>query len=154
MKSLRLYIDTSVFGGYYDVEFDEETRKLFRMIKRGEYRIVLSDLTLKELLKAPPRVKDLLFQLEIKDIETVKVRQDEINLAKDYINEKVVGQTSFEDCIHIATATINYVDLLVSWNFKHIVNVRRIKGYNYVNLKNGYRTIDIRSPKDLIYYED
>ena len=154
MKSLRLYLDTSVFCGYYDVEFDEETRMLFKMIKQGEYKIVLSDLTLKELLKAPPRVKHLLSQLEIKDIETVRVKQDEIELAKDYIKEKVIGQTSFEDCLHIAIATINYVDLLVSWNFKHIVNVRRIKGYNSVNLKNGYRTIDIRSPKDLIYYED
>ena len=154
MKSLRLYLDTSVFGGYFDDEFSEETRLLFNKIKQGEFKIVISDLTLKELLKAPLKVKNLLLKLEIDEVEEVIVGKEEIDLAKNYIQEKVVGQTSFEDCIHIATATINYVDLLVSWNFKHIVNVRRIKGYNSVNLKNGFRILDIRSPKDLIYYED
>lgn len=67
---------------------------------------------------------------------------------------KVVGQTSFDDCVHIALATIHKADILVSWNFKHIVNVYRIRGYNSVNLKLGYSTIEIRSPKDIIGYED
>ena len=68
------------------------------------------------------------------------------------ITEKVVGKTSLEDCRHIALATINKVDVLASWNFKHIVNLDRIKGYNSVNLKLGYQMIEIRSPKDLINY--
>jgi hypothetical protein len=66
----------------------------------------------------------------------------------------VVGKTSRTDCFHIAMATINAVDILVSWNFKHIVNVKRIRGYNAVNLKLGYKVIDIRSPKEIIYNED
>ena len=74
-------------------------------------------------------------------------------LANCYISEKVVGQTSFDDCHHIAIATILKVDILVSWNFKHIVNVFRIRGYNSVNLKLGYSQIEIRSPKDIIEYE-
>ena len=70
------------------------------------------------------------------------------------INEKVVGKTSREDCLHIALATIHKADILVSWNFKHIVNVHRIRGYNSVNLKMGYSTIDIRSPKEITSYEE
>jgi len=96
----------------------------------------------------------LIMDLNIVDVEVIKISNEEINLAKSYVSENVVGKTSFDDCIHIAAATINNVDLLVSWNFKHIVNVVRIRGYNAVNIKNGYKTIDIRSPKDLIYYED
>jgi hypothetical protein len=74
-------------------------------------------------------------------------------LANSYVNEKVVGETSIDDCRHIACATIMKVDYLVSWNFKHIVNVFRIRGYNSVNLKNGYIQLDIRSPKDIISNE-
>lgn len=77
-----------------------------------------------------------------------------LKLAGAYIQEKVVGKTSIEDCRHIAMATIYKVDVLASWNFKHIVNLERIKGYNSINLKLGYSMIEIRSPKDLIKYED
>ncbi len=70
------------------------------------------------------------------------------------MKEKVVGQTSFDDCLHIATATINKIDILVSWNFKHIVNIQRIRGYNSINIRNGYQTLEIRSPKDIINYEN
>ena len=80
--------------------------------------------------------------------------EEAIQLADQYIIEKVVGKTSIEDCRHIALATINRVDVLVSWNFKHIVNLDRIKGYNSVNYRLGYPMIEIRSPKDLIRYED
>jgi len=71
-----------------------------------------------------------------------------------YIYENVVGKTSRDDCFHIALATIHKADVLVSWNFKHIVNVIIIRGYNAVNMKSGYSTIDIRSPKELIDYEN
>lgn len=79
---------------------------------------------------------------------------ESLDLARAYVAEKVVGQTSFDDCVHIALATIHKADILVSWNFKHIVNVYRIRGYNSVNLKLGYSAIEIRSPKDIIGYED
>ena len=75
-------------------------------------------------------------------------------LAQIYLAEKVVGPTSADDCRHIATATINKVDYLVSWNFKHIVNVFRIRGYNSVNLRYGYQPLDIRSPKEIVNNED
>lgn len=153
MKKLRIYIDTSVLGGYFDDEFNVDTKMLFDEILRGDYKLVISDLTEKELVNAPERVGTLLKDLKI-DFEVIAVTQESIDLAMDYINEKVVGQTSLDDCIHIATATIHKLDLLISWNFKHIVNVIRIRGYNSINLRNGYPTLEIRSPKDLINYEN
>ncbi len=153
MKKLRIYIDTSVLGGYFDDEFNVDTKLLFDEILRGEYKLVISDLTERELVNAPERVRTLLRDLKI-DFEVITVTQESIDLATDYINKKVVGQTSMNDCIHIATATIHKLDLLISWNFKHIVNVIRIRGYNSINLRNGYSTLEIRSPKDLINYEN
>ena len=86
--------------------------------------------------------------------ERIELTAEAILLADTCIKEKVVGKTSLEDCRHIALATINKVDVLASWNFKHIVNLDRIKGYNSVNYRLGYPMIEIRSPKDLIHYED
>jgi hypothetical protein len=77
-----------------------------------------------------------------------------VELATQYIAEGVVGQTSLADCLHIALATINRADYLISWNFKHIVNVQRIRGYNSINIKNGYKELEIRSPRDFVIYED
>jgi hypothetical protein len=71
-----------------------------------------------------------------------------------YITEKVVGKTSYADCLHIALATINRADFLVSWNFKHIVNIERIKGYNSINIKNCYKQLKIRSPREFKNYEN
>lgn len=153
MRKLRIYLDTSVIGGYFDDEFCRDTQLLFNEILKGEFRLVISDLTEKELVNAPESVRNLLKDLDV-DFELVIVTQESIDLATEYLKEKVVGQTSADDCIHIATATINKVDLLISWNFKHIVNIQRIRGYNSINIKNGYATLEIRSPKDLINYED
>lgn len=153
MRIQKIYIDTSVLGGYFDKEFDTATRRLFDEVKRGEYKVVLSNITEGELLNAPERIRTLLNDLEI-DYEIIALTDDAVHLALEYIRENVVGQASYDDCLHIAIATISRLDLLVSWNFKHIVNIKRIRGYNGINIKNGYPSIEIRSPKDLIDYEN
>ena len=148
----RIYIDTSVVGGYFDEEFTEATRMLFDRLEKNEVIFIISDLLDLELLNAPPNVRELLYNYSADKFLRVDLTEEAINLADRYISEKVVGSTSLEDCRHIALATINRVDVLASWNFKHIVNLDRIKGYNSVNLKMGYPMIEIRSPKDLINY--
>ena len=148
----RVYIDTSVVGGYFDEEFKEATELLFMRLEKGEVIFVVSDLLDLELMNAPTQVRNHLFQYDLDCFERVELTEDAIKLADTYISEKVVGKTSTEDCRHIALATIHKVDVLASWNFKHIVNLDRIKGYNSVNLKLGYSMIEIRSPKDLIRY--
>jgi hypothetical protein len=150
----RFYFDTSVFGGMYDTEFKLETTLLFEKVTLGQIKCVYSNLTESELSKAPEQVRNSFQNLDTQYKEIIQVTPEALQLAQTYIEEKVVGQTSLDDCIHIAVATLSKVDVLLSWNFKHIVNVYRIRGYNSVNLKLGYSTIDIRSPKEIVGNEN
>lgn len=145
----RIYIDTSVIGGLFDVEFSDDTRPFFDRVERGELKIVYSEITTDELADAPKKVRDYFNSLTSKQKEFVQITQESVNLADTYIREKVVGKTSRADCIHIALATVNKVDILMSWNFKHIVNINRIRGYNSVNLRLGHPTLEIRTPKEI-----
>ena len=148
----RIYIDTSVVGGYFDEEFKEATIKLFDRLNNNEIFFVVSDLLDLELINAPQQVREHILKYSADKFQRVELTEEAIKLADTYIAEKVVGKTSLEDCRHIAIATIHKVDVLASWNFKHIVNLDRIKGYNSVNLRLGYSMIEIRSPKDLVNY--
>ncbi len=150
----RLYIDTSVFGGYFDQEFEEFTKPLFERISKGEFVLLFSTVTQEELENAPDNVRNLVKNLKADNTEFIEETREAVELATQYIDEKVVGKTSYADCLHIALATIYHADFLVSWNFKHIVNVQRITGYNAINIKNGYKYLEIRSPRDLMRYED
>jgi len=118
-------------------------------VEKGEIKIVYSEITTDELADAPEKVKNYFRRLSSKQKEFVEISQEAVNLADTYIREKVVGKTSRADCIHIALATIHKVDILVSWNFKHIVNINRIRGYNSVNLRLGHQTLEIRTPKEI-----
>ena len=150
----RIYIDTSVFGGYFDEEFSEHTIPLFDRIKNGEFVLLYSAVTQDELDNAPEKVKAFVKSLKAEFTEYLEITDDAIDLANKYITEKVVGKTSYADCLHIALATLNRADYLVSWNFKHIVNIQKIRGYNSVNIKNGCKLLEIRSPREFGKYED
>ena len=150
----RIYIDTSVFGGFFDEEFAEHTIPLFDRLKNDEFTLLYSTVTEDELETAPQKVKELVKSIKIDNTEFLEASSEAIDFASEYISEKVVGQTSFADCLHIALATINRADFLISWNFKHIVNVQRIRGYNSINIKNGYKQLEIRSPREFEKYED
>ncbi|MCL2102128.1 MAG: PIN domain-containing protein [Fibromonadales bacterium] len=150
----KLYLDTSVFGGYFDKEFSEHTVPLFNRIKNGEYFLLYSAVTQDELENAPQNVKDLPNIIDPSHKDFLVPTTEEVVLAKKYIEEKAVGKTSYADCLHIALATVHKADYLVSWNFKHIVNVQRIQNYNSINLKNGYKFLEIRSPREFAYYGD
>jgi hypothetical protein len=150
----RVYIDTSVVGGNFDKEFSEDTLPFFKRVMNGEITIIVSDLLEAELLRAPEFVKELLDNLPETSKETIKLSEEAIMLADKYIEAKVVGRTSRADCQHIAIATLCHADVLVSWNFKHIVNLDRIRGYNGINFQYGYQMIEIRTPKEIFSYGD
>ena len=150
----RVYIDTSVFGGYFDEEFSEQTISLFDSIRNSEFILLYSTVTQDELENAPENVKELVKSIKAEYTEFLETTDEAVDLATEYITQKVVGQTSFADCLHIALATISRADFLVSWNFKHIVNIERIRGYNSINIKNGYKQLEIRSPREFEKYED
>ena len=149
MKS-RIYTDTSVLGGCEDEEFAEHSVRLMECFVRGERVLVLSSLTVQELAAAPVEVLRRLASVPEAHIETLQIDTEAIELADAYIAASVLTRKMRADAQHIAIATVARVDVLVSWNFKHIVNLQRIRGYNSVNLRCGYPMIEIRTPREVL----
>ena len=145
----RGYIDTSVVGGCLDQEFGRYSERLRRDFAAGRYLAVLSDITIGELREAPPEVWQLLEQPGFAEAERVFLDDEADQLATQYIQEGAVTEASRADAEHIAVATVQRVDMLVSWNFEHIVRLSRIRAFNAVNLKLGYPALEIRSPLEV-----
>jgi len=124
-----------------------------RFLTKGELIAVISEITKLELKNAPIDVQKILDKIPKKNIELVELTEEVTELSKKYLSEGVLAKSKLVDAQHIAIATVNNVDLIVSWNFKHIVNIDKIRGFNAVNLKMGYSIIDIRSPWEVISYE-
>ena len=147
----RVYIDTSVIGGCFDEEFKEYSLQLFDEFISGRKKLVISDVLLLELEEAPQQVKSALTRVPSDNIEYVSLNEESITLANAYLKEGVVAEGSLSDARHMAIAIVERVDILVSWNYKHIVNINRIRLLNSVNLKLGYPVIEIRSPREVLY---
>jgi hypothetical protein len=146
----RVYVDTSVLGGCEDEEFSEHSLRLMETFVRGERVLVLSILTIQELAAAPARVRQRLASVPESYIETLPLDAEAEALAEAYLAAGVLTAKMRADAQHIAIATVARVDVLVSWNFKHIVNLQRIHGYNSVNLRQGYPMIEIRTPREVM----
>jgi len=151
MRRIRVYVDTSVFGGVADEEFADPSRRFFDRVKRGDFFVLLSLHTADELAGAPAQVKQLVESLPTECIERVRSDDEVAALAEAYIAAGVLGGASELDARHVAAATVARADVLLSWNFKHLVNYDRIRKFNGVNVLNGYATIDIRSPLEMEY---
>jgi predicted nucleic acid-binding protein len=149
----RVYIDTSVIGGCLDEEFREHSERLFADFETERLRAVVSNITIAEILEAPEQVRALLDRPALQKAQTVFLDEEAVSLAEAYIKERVVGEGNRVDAQHIAIATVQRVDILVSWNFQHIVKWSRIRAFNSVNLKYGYPQLEIRSPQE-VYYEE
>jgi rRNA-processing protein FCF1 len=148
MKVLKIYIENSVIGGYFDDEFKEYTHKLFDEFREGKYKPIISSHVITELENgAPETVKENLRTL---DYEEFAVTEEMEKLAEKYMEQRIVSQNYYSDALHIAVATVIGVDVLVSWNFKHIVNLDKIKLFNSVNLREGYTVLEIRTPREVI----
>jgi len=150
MKKLRVYVDTSVVGGCCDDVFREESCQLLAMARNGELLLLVSELLLAELAKAPDSVKALLPALPEECVENVSVSGEAVELRDAYLDAEVVGRVYSNDAYHVALATVARADLIVSWNFKHIVHFDKIRGFNAVNLREGYLPIEIRSPREVV----
>ena len=148
---MKFYVDTSVWGGFADKEFSDWTQPFFNQAIQGQFVIVLSDVTLGELTKAPEIVRNLPATIPAEFIELVSLNDEHLALADKYVLEGALTSKFHSDAQHIAISTILKVDSLVSWNFRNMVNFFRIRQYNSVNLKFGYSTIDIRTPKEIVY---
>ena len=151
MVITRVYVDTSVFGGIQDDEFAADSRRFFKRVHGGEFKLLLSTVTYDELQNAPAAVRRELDALPGESMEDIRINDDMQELAEAYISAGILGRSSEFDALHVAAATVADADLILSWNFRHIVNYDRIRKFNAVNLLNGYRTLDIRSPSELAY---
>ncbi|KAF0238116.1 MAG: hypothetical protein FD181_1324 [Prolixibacteraceae bacterium] len=150
---MKFYVDTSVWGGFEDREFADWTIPFFNQARQGRFAIVLSDVTIGELEKAPEIIRDLPATIPPEFLELVSITSEHIELADKYVQEGALSPKFHSDAQHIAISSILKVDSLVSWNFKHMVNFFRIRQYNSINLKFGYSIIDIRTPKEVTYGE-
>jgi hypothetical protein len=150
MKIPRVYLDSSVVGGCFDEEFSGDSRSLFEMAERGEIALIISDLLAAELEQAPERVAALLREIDPEHLETVETTEEAESLRDEYLKDQVVGPTAREDALHVAIATVARADLIVSWNFKHIVHYERIRKFNAVNLRLGYTPLAIHSPTEVV----
>jgi predicted nucleic acid-binding protein len=149
-KALRVYADTSVFGGCFDDEFKTESVRFFEEARHGQFVVVVSNVTLDELVLAPDAVRAVLADLPPQQVEIINTSPESDDLRNAYLEAAVVGPASSNDAAHIAVATVFNVDLVVSWNFKHIVHFEKIGGYEGVNSLRGYRSPRIYSPREVV----
>lgn len=152
MKKLEIYVDTSVLGGCFEPEFAVWSKGLVGDFRAGHFIPVLSELLVPELLRAPEQVRAVYFELISFAEKTPVVGDEALNLLAAYEAHGVLGPKFRADMLHIALATVAGVDLLVSWNFKHIVRFDKIRLFNAVNLEQGYKPLTIHSPREVTSY--
>lgn len=150
MRKQRIYIDTSVIGGCLDAKFTSESSALFEMARAGIVVFVISDVVLDELDGAPREVQALLAELPDAAYEVVESSFESEALRDSYVDANVVGPASRNDAHHVAIASVERADMIVSWNFRHIVHLDKIRGFNAINLQQGYPPIGIRFPKEIV----
>lgn len=150
---MKVYADTSVFGGVYDQEFAEPSKEFFAEIESGRFDLVVSAVIEAEIESAPKEVREF-FHRVVGESEIAEVTREVLDLRNAYLSAGVVTPKSTDDAAHVALATIAGCRMIVSWNFMHIVHFEKIPKYNAVNVLKGYHAIDIFSPSQVIDYGD
>lgn len=150
MHAPALYLDTSVLGGYFDAEFMTDTRALWRLRDAGRFQFVSSVITDQEIADAPERVRELM-RATFAGVSLLPLSDEADQLAAAYLAQKVVPPDYEDDAYHVAVCTVARIEYLVSWNFRHLANVRREAGFNAVNLLQGYPPVRIVAPTSLIH---
>jgi predicted nucleic acid-binding protein len=153
MKKLKFYIDTSVLGGLFDTEDTKRVdtaERLFQLIKDGVYEGYISRLTVEEILKAPNKINE---ELKNKVSETgfkvLEGTEETINLSNAYVKDGTIPEKNRNDARHIAIGVFHELDFIVSWNYKHMVNIAVRRLINSTNLRMGYNPIEIISPEEV-----
>ncbi len=153
MKLLRVYADSSVIGGCRDAEFATDSQRLIDWARQQQLTLLISETTLTEREAAPADVQSILKDLPLESLEMVALTTEVLSLRDAYVHAGVVGPRRVNDAAHVAAATVARADAIVSWNFKHIVRLEKMKGYNQVNLMNGYGILTIITPREVKLHE-
>ena len=152
-KTLRIYIDTSVIGGCLDEEFAEDSKRLIRAVLDGKVVMLVSEVVVEEIREAPVEVREILDSISNERIEIVPLTAQIRELRDAYLKAGIVGKKSIDDATHVACASVATADAIVSWNFKHIVRLDKMKAYNQVNFSQGYAILTIVSPREVQFNE-
>ena len=145
-----LYLDTSVIGGFFDDEWCGPTRDFWQLMEMGCYRFVTSRVTVNELTRAPGRVREL-FDKTFPEESILPVSEEADDLAEAYLRHGILPPQCVDDANHVAICTVAGIECLVSWNFKHLVNPERKKGFHAINHLQGYRPVSIVTPQEFVY---
>lgn len=154
MNIPRVYIDTSVIGGCYDLEFAKWSNGLVKDFRLGHFKPILSEVVAAEIENAPERVRQKYYEIAAYGAEELEIDTNVTQLLGLFSKSKILSDKFQRDMTHIAIATINEIDILVSWNFKHIVHFDKIRQFNAVSIKAGYKPIEIHSPREVTSYEE
>lgn len=149
MKRMRVYIDTSVFGGCFDDEFESDSKHFFDLLLEGRATALISDTLVAELVDAPDQVQDLLEKVLSSASERLGLLDEVEELRDAYLEAGVLSAKWADDALHVAHAVVARAHVLVSWNFRHLVNPLRIRGFNGVNATRGYGPVVIMTPEDV-----
>jgi len=153
MRKPKIYLETTLFNYYFEPtrEAHADTVRLFEEIKSGKYGALTSTAVVEELEKAPEEKRDCMVALLNESPIVVLPITDEIKaLAEQYIAAEILPRNSLTDARHIAAATVNDMDIIVSLNFKHIVRLKTVEMVGLVNLRAGYKPIGICSPMEIV----
>ncbi len=157
-RNIKLYLDTSVINFAISeqgvAKEKEVTLQLFEQIKRGRFEAGISEVVLREISRAPEKKARALMEV-LRGVPLVNliVSEDAERLANKYVEETIIPQKYREDALHIAMAAVYEYDVVVSWNFEHMVKVKTRREVHGVNLMMGYKSIDIATPEEVIDYE-
>jgi len=150
---MRVYADTSVFGGAFDEEISSASRAFLGQVQSGRFLLILSPVLEEEVLGAPEEVHAL-YETLAGDAEAQPLAEEAVRLQQSYLDAGIVGPRWATDALHVAHATICECQMIVSWNFRHIVHYEKMALYNAINVREGYRAIGIHTPSEVIEYED
>ena len=158
MRKLKVYLDTSVVSYLYQVDASEKmqnTLDLWELFKNKVYEVYISDIVIREISGCnEEKLKILLDYLDQIDYNIIETDEDTVELAGKFIDFGILKQKSFDDCQHIAAAILAGCDIITSWNFKHIVNVKTVRGVKVITTLEGYKDLLIYPPSVLIESED
>lgn len=152
MRRQRIYLDTSVLGGCFDPEFAPWSLALMADFRTGRFVALLSDLLGAEVEGAPASVRELHAELLTLAPTPQPLTGEADALAARYAARSIVGPKFRNDLLHVALATVVDADVIVSWNFRHIVRFDKIRAFNAVNLEAGYKPLAIHSPREVATY--
>jgi len=152
MKKQRIYVDTSVLGGCFDHEFAEWSNGLMQDFRNGVFTPLLSEVTAAEVQNAPEPVQVVYAELAAIGAEILDIDESALELADEYQKRNILTPKFYDDGLHIAIATVVEADVLVSWNYRHIVRFDKIRLFNAVHLEYGYKTLHIYSPREVTFY--